>query len=377
MDKNTKIIFVVAIVLIALVAGYMIVKNQNAGVSTTNGPIKIGYIGPLTGDVSSLGTVNKAAVEVAVDEVNKSGGINGRQIQMIYEDGECSATPATNAANKLINQDGVSIIFGGLCSTETSAFGPIAMQKKVVVFSSGSSAPDLDKLGKYFFRDYPSDAFQGKFAAEYAFNTLKAKTVAILYHVSDYGTQMKNVFKARFEELSGKVIDEEGTEQTSRDYRTQLAKIKSLNPDFIFMPTYSDGATVALKQAQALGIKKQFFGGDAWSDPKMQKVLNGSTGNYIYTEARAALPDDFLAKMKAKTGSDQVPPTTGQAYDSVKIMAQVIAQVGLDPDKIADALRQIKYDGVSGHIEFDQNGDLKTGSYSVKKIANGTATVIQ
>lgn len=369
MDKTTKIIVAVVVVAVVALVSYTLIKN-NAG-PTSSGPIKIGFIGPLTGEASSIGTVNKVAVEIAADEINKAGGVNGQPLQVIYEDGKCDSTTAVNAANKLMNVDNVPIIIGGLCSVETAAFGPSAMEKKVIVFSYGSSAPDLSKLGKYFFRSYPSDAFQGKFGAEYAYNILKARNVAVAYHISDWGTGIKNVFEQRFQELGGKIIDEEGAPQDAKDYRTMLSKIKTFKPDLIYLPMYPDGATIALLQARDLGIKTKFLEGDPGGDPKLQKAVSGKV-DIIYTEVVVPQSEDFKAKIKAKTNSDSVPLGSEEAYDNVKIIAQIISQVGLDPDKISDALRSINYSGVSGQISFDQNGDLTTANYVVKKIENGT-----
>ena len=205
MSKNQKIVWwVVGIVVVVGLVWWGVSKNSGSG-----NVIKIGWIGPLTGDVSSIGTVNKAAVQVAVDEVNAAGGVNGKQIQMFYEDAQCNAQLAVSAAQKLVSIDGVGIIISE-CSTETSAFGPMAMQDKVIVFSPVSSAPSLSQLGKYFFRDYPSDSFAGKFEADYAYNKLGARKVAILYHVSDYGTGLKDVFTQEFQSLGGTIVDVEG-----------------------------------------------------------------------------------------------------------------------------------------------------------------------
>ena len=107
-------------------------------------PIKLGFIAPLTGEASSIGLNNRAAAELAVEEVNAAGGINGRKIEMVYEDGKCAPTDATNAANKLMNVDKVVAIDGAICSSETAAFAPTAMQNKVIVISPGSSAPSRD-----------------------------------------------------------------------------------------------------------------------------------------------------------------------------------------------------------------------------------------
>ena len=368
-----KWILGIIIVLLVVWGIYSAVQEPK---QATGEPIKIGFIGPLTGDASSIGTVNRAGVELAVEEVNKAGGVNGRPLEMIYEDGQCNAKAAVSAANKLINVDKVPVIIGGLCSTETAAFGPTAMQNKVIAFAYGSSAPKLNELGKYFFRSYPSDAFQGKFGAEYAYNDLGAKKVAVLYHISDYGTGIKDVFEQRFKELGGEIVVEEGAPQESRDYRTALSKIKNSNPDLIYMPTYPDGAIVAVKQAQELGIKTKLLGADAWDDPNLQKEVSGR-GDLVFTAVVNLSPEDFKAKVLAKTGGDQVPLGTPNAYDNVKIIAQVMKKVGLDTDKIQEELHKIKYDGISGHIEFYANGDLAVANYVVKRIENGKSAEIK
>lgn len=340
-------------------------------------PINLGFIAPLTGDASSIGVNNRAAAELAVEEVNAAGGVNGRKINMVYEDGKCAPTEATNAANKLMNVDKVIAIDGAVCSSETASFAPTAMQNKVIVISPGSSAPNLSNTGKYFFRTYPSDAFQGKFAAEYAYNVLKARKVAVLYHVTDWGRGLKDKFVARFQELGGEITSVEGQPQESRDYRTSLTKVKDANADLIYMPLYPDGATVAIKQYHDFGMQTPIYGGDTFADPKLQKSISSMASNVIYSEVITPTNAEFAAKMKTKTNSDQVGIASAQAYDNVKILAAAIAQVGTDPDKLADAIRAMHVQGVSGEISFDQNGDLMTANYHVKKIANGTATEVK
>ncbi|OGG54033.1 hypothetical protein A2764_01130, partial [Candidatus Kaiserbacteria bacterium RIFCSPHIGHO2_01_FULL_55_79] len=366
---------IVAIIIIGL-GWWGLSKNDDSALTET-GPIKIGSILPLTGDAASIGTIDKVAIEIAVDEVNQSGGINGRQLSVIYEDGQCAATPASSAANKLINADKVVAIIGGLCSTETATFAPGAMQSKVIVFSPASSAPNLSKTGKYFFRNYPSDAYQGKFAAEYAYNTLGARKIAVIYHISDWGTGIKEIFEARFKELGGQIVAENGEPQIARDYRTDLSKTKAANPDYIYSPTYPEGGTALLKQAKELGIKTKFLGADAWGDPQLYKDVNGLGLDLLYTTGKASSPESFKAKLLTKTGGDQVPIGAPQAYDAVYIIAQALKTAGTDPDKLADAIRATKYDGVSGHIEFDENGDLTAAEYTVNRIAGGTSTLVQ
>ncbi len=333
-------------------------------------PIKIGFIGPLTGDASSLGTVAQAAVQIAAEEVNAAGGVNGRPLQVIYEDGKCNPVAATSAANKLLNLDKVAAINGGLCSSETAAFGPTAMQNKTIVISYCSSAPTLTGLGTYFFRSYPSDAYQGKFAAEYAFNTLKAKKVAVVYHVTDWGNGLRNKFAARFKELGGEIVAEEGSPQDNKDYRTSLTKVKGLKPDLVYAPLYPDGGIAFMKQFAELGMKTKVYAGDAWADPKLIAEVSGK-GDVIFSEVVMPKSDEFNAKVLAKTGGKAVPICAAQSYDNIKLLAQVMTKFGTDPDKVAEALHGVQYKGVSGDVSFDQNGDLTVAQYVVKKIEGG------
>lgn len=372
-----KWVWVIIVIIIAALGWWYFAGNTGNSADTGTGPIKVGFIGPLTGDAASIGTIDEAAVQIAADEINQGGGVNGRQLNMTYEDGQCAATPASNAANKLINADKVVAIIGGLCSTETATFAPAAMQSKVIVFSYGSSAPNLSQTGKYFFRDYPSDAFQGKFAAEYAYNTLGARKIAVIYHISDWGTGIKTVFEQRFKELGGQIVAEAGEPQTATDYRTDLSKAKAANPDYIYAPTYPQGGTALLKQASELGIKAKFLGADAWDDPQLAKDATNLGLDIVYTVGKTQATDAFKSKLSTKTGSNDVPIGAPQAYDAVYMLAQAIKTAGTDPDKLADALRATKYDGVGGHYEFDQNGDLTVANYQVKRMANGTATVVQ
>jgi branched-chain amino acid transport system substrate-binding protein len=373
MNKSSKTVWLViaAVVVIGLVWWGASRNNMASGDA-----IKIGYIGPLTGDISSIGTVNKAAIQVAVDEVNAAGGVNGKKIEMLYEDGSCNPLTAVSAAQKLINVEGVGIILGE-CSTEVSAFGPMAMEKKVIVMGVVTSAPSLSTLGKYFFRDYPSDTLAGKFEADYAYNTLGARKVAILYHEGDYGLGLKNVFTEEFQKLGGSITIAEGAPQTATDYRTSLSKIKAANPDLIYAPMYPDGATLAMIQASQLGMKTKFFGSDGFDDPKLQKAVSGK-GTFLFAiPATAALPPALQQKISAITGKPDMPVGTGNSYDAVKIIAAAIAKAGTDPDKLAAALRATQYDGVSGRIEFDQNGDITTAGYTVKQIQNGSAVEVK
>lgn len=369
----TKKIVVAVVVVLVLWGIYALVKGPSAPVLT--GPVKIGFIGPLTGDAANLGQNIKAAVEIAVTEVNAAGGIAGQPLEVIYEDGQCTGKVASNAANKLINIDKVPVILGGACSGETSSFTGLANQTKTAVLSYCSSAPAITDAGDYIFRNYPSDTFQGAYAAEYLYKTLKKKNVAVLYVKSDWGAGIKDVFIQSFKKLGGTVAAEEGYEQTSRDLRTQLTKVKSTNPEMVYFLGYTEASIPALKQAKELGLNAPFFGGDAWDDSKIWSSVGAAGESAMFTVVSALPSPEFKTAMETKVGNNEIGVCTPTAYDGLKLLAKVLGRVGPDGEKIKNELYKTSYSGgvSSEKIEFDKNGDVKGANYVVKVVKNGKA----
>lgn len=368
MNKVAKIIIGIIVIVVILL---LLSSTQKKDA----GPIKIGFIGSLTGDAVSLGESSRASVQVAIEEANAAGGINGRMLEGIYEDGKCSPQPALSAAQKLINIDKVDAIVGGLCSGETSAFVKPAMEAKIPTVTYCSSAPALTGSGKYFFRTYPSDAYQGKFAAEYAYNSLNARKAAVIYHTSDWGNGISKVFVERFKELGGTVVAEESAPKETRDYKTILLKVKGLNPDAIYVPTYPEGGAVLVQQVRDLAITIPLLGGETFDDANFLKAIP-KTSKLQYTISKATITPDFDKKVLAKLGGDQVPVCGPQAYDAATVLIRAMKEVGTDPDKMADAIRSFDFQGVSGRISYDKDGDLATATYNVKQIENNASTII-
>ena len=375
MNKTAKVVIWIVIAVVVVVGGYFLLNNQKP---TSNEPIKIGWIGPLTGDAASIGQNEQAAVEVAVDEVNKAGGVNGQPIQVIYEDGQCAGTAASTAANKLINVDKVPVILGGTCSGETMAFTSVAEQSKTVVLSPCSSNPAITNAGDYIFRDYPSDNYQGTFAANYIFNTLGKKKVAVLYIQNDYAVGIRGVFVDAFKKLGGTIVADESAAASATDFRAQLTKIKAANPDLVYSLGMADEATVSIKQARGLGINVPFFGGDAWGDAKIWSGLGQAGEGSMYTSLSTPLTDTFKAAVKAKAGTD-VTDCSAEAYDGLKILAQVMGKVGTNSEAIKNQLYKTVYNGgvSASKIQFDSNGDLIGANYNVEVVHNGVAAPVK
>ncbi|MBT3949272.1 ABC transporter substrate-binding protein [Candidatus Parcubacteria bacterium] len=343
--------------------------DTDAPVEDTS-PIKLGWLGPLTGDVSSVGTADREAAELAVTEINEAGGINGRMLEVTYEDGFCEGKTALAGGTKLINVDEVVAIVGGFCSGETLAVAPSAEEKHVVMLSPGSTAPSVTEAGDYIFRVVPSDGFQGKYAAEFVYNTLEKKKVAIVYAITDYAEGLANVFEEEYKKLGGEIVVKDSFLQEARDLKAQLTKVKNSEAEVLYFPTYTEAGVVGFKQAEELDLGIQILGPETLSDEKLV-TAQGAEGT-LYTVPVSNESEAFKTKFLEETGRDDMPVYASQTYDAVKILAQVIESVGTNGEDIKNELYNVKnYEGVSGMIGFDENGDLTSAEYKVMIIKDG------
>lgn len=371
-EKGNIIIWLIVVVIIVWGAFALFGEKAEAD------KIKLGFIGPLTGDAAKIGEQAKAAVEIAVEEINSEGGVNGKEIEVIYEDGMCDGKTANNAAQKLINIDKVTAIIGGTCSAETSAFTDLAEQNKVVVLSYCSSAPAITNAGDYIFRNYPSDAYQSVFAANYIFNELGYGKVAILYTNDDWGVGLQDAFEKAFTNLGGKIIAKESFTKDARDLRTQLAKIKTSNPDLLYFLGFSEASIPGLKQIKEISLKVPVFGGDAWDDPKIFSEAGNAAEGILFTSIASKEDQEYKNKIMQKLGVDETTICGPQAYDAVYILGDIMKRVGANSVDIKDELYQIKYEGgISVDVtDFDENGDLTSANYQVNQVKAGKKEVV-
>ena len=252
MNKITKSIIGVIVVVVVIWVGYSIYKNQSQPVSTE--PIKIGYIGPLTGEGAVYGETEKNVTTMAVDEINANGGINGRKIEIIYEDGKCTGKDATTALQKLISVDHISIVLGGTCSAESLAMVPIATQNKIILLSGFSSNPQLTGSSPFFFRNSPKDTDVAKLDAEVI--AAKYKKVAMVSENTDYSLGVRTIMKKVFDEKGVSVVSDELYNSSQSDFKTIFTKVKNSGADVLYVNpgTSARMAGVMVKQARELGI---------------------------------------------------------------------------------------------------------------------------
>lgn len=326
--------------------------------------VKIGAVLPLTGDAAKWGESSKRAIDLAIDEINTGGGINGRKIRVIYEDDQGNAAAGTSAMNKLATVDKVPVVIGALFSSVTLAMAPIAESNKVVLISPASTAPKISEAGDYIFRNVAPDTFEAKEMAAFALKNVKFKRVAILYINNDYGLGLKDVFDTEFKTLGGEIVGVESFEQGGTDFRAQLTKIKNAKPDAVYMPGYPPEMAQIMKQARELKINTQFLSVTVFEDAKVLEIAGKAADGVIYTtqvydpEAKDEVVQKFVKAYKDRFNA--TPDIfAGLSYDATKIVALAMRQGGVQSEQIKKTLYTIKdFHGVTGLTTFDANGDV-------------------
>jgi branched-chain amino acid transport system substrate-binding protein len=367
--KTSQIIWsIVGIVVIVALIYLGVTSTGLTRGQESDGPIKIGLSAPLTGEAASLGESILGGAQLAVLEINEAGGVNGRMLELVVEDDGCSSDGA-KAISKLVNIDQVTAIVGPLCSAAGGPGVPIAQEAGVPSIII-ASAPHLTFLGDYIFRNYPSDSFQGKFAAEYVYNEMGKRKAGVLFVKNDWGEGLEKVFVARFKELGGEIVFDEGINQDSRDIRTEITKLKSKDFDVVYAPLYPGTGAVGLKQLKELKVTVPVIGGDGFVSDEVFAVKE--TAGTLYTSALLNGPEEFLNSINERTGktANIYAPFT---YDAIHILATVMEKAGTDQGKIKDELNKIVYEDAVAlpTMEFDENGDIKSAEFQVMIIQDG------
>ena len=335
-------------------------RRGGPGAGGDSGPIVIGYYGDLSGRTSNFGQSTKNGVEMAADEINKAGGINGRQITILSEDDEGRPEKAATVVTKLIDQDRVVALLGEVASGNSLAAAPKAQASKVPMISPSSTNPAVTQVGDYIFRVCFIDPFQGDVMAKFAGNTLKAKTAAIMLDFnSPYSRGLTEFFEASFIKLGGKILSKQSYTQGDRDYKGQLTAIRSASPDVIYVPGYYGEVGVIAKQAQQLGIKAPLLGGDGWDSTQLWDLggdaLNGDyISNHYSVDDPSPAIQKFVSAYRARYG--EVPDALAAlGYDAMQVLGDAMKRAGTTAEpQLRDAIAATKnFTGVTGVITID------------------------
>lgn len=353
--------------------------SQETG--TTGDVIKIGGLGPLTGDVSVYGIASTNGSKLALDEINAAGGINGQQVNFEVLDEKGDETEAVNAYNKLIDS-GIVALIGDITSKPTIAVAEVAATDNMPMITPTGTNPAITPIGPNVFRACFTDPSQGIVMANFAASNLGAKKVAVLYNTSDdYSQGIANTFKEKAEEVGMEVVAFEGYGADDVDYKTQLTAINAQKPDALMLPDYYNTVALIATQAREIGYEGAFLGADGWDgvlgvvDASNVAVLDNSFYSNHYFKNDPSQPlQDFLAKYKETYGIE-ANSFAALGYDAARILAQAIGEAGsTDSQAIIDALNKIQFEGITGNFTFDENGDPVKDT-SVIEINGGVETL--
>jgi branched-chain amino acid transport system substrate-binding protein len=356
MKKNLLSGILAAAMSITLLAGC---SGNSAGSGSTGDTIKIGAIGPLSGAASTYGVSVKEGAELLEKEVNDGGGINGKKVQFVFEDDQADPNSSMQAFNKLVDDEKVCAILGPVTSGATLAVAPNATSKQIPMITPTATEPTITNVGgEYMFRGCFVDSFQGEVLAKYATEKLSKKTAAVLYNAgSDYSKGIADSFKSKFEAAGGQVGEFLTYNDKDTDFKAQLTKIKSLNPDVLVLPDYYNVVGLIAKQAREMGITSQFLGGDGWESEELTKIggdaVNGALYiNHYYSGDSDENVKNFVESYK-KEYNKEPDAFAALSYDTSKILVKAIEKAGkTDGPAIKDALAGMEMNSVTGNIKF-------------------------
>jgi branched-chain amino acid transport system substrate-binding protein len=321
--------------------------------------ILLGEVGSLTGSEAAFGISTRNGVELALEEANAAGGINGKKVAVRVYDDQSKPEEAASATKRLLTQDKVVAILGEVASSNSLAMAPIAQEAHVPMVSPSSTNPKVTEVGDYIFRVCFIDPFQGFVMAKYAHDDLKFTRVAILTDKkSAYSEGLTDVFKRKFSEFGGKIVAVEAYAKGDTDFRAQLTNIKKLKAEGLYIPGYYEDVGKIAEQAKELGLKVVMMGGDGWDSAKLFE-LGGTAveGSYVSNHYSAEDPtprvQEFIKKFQARYGI--VPDSlSALGYDSARVVIEAIKRSGVEGPALRDAIAQTKdFPGVAGTITLD------------------------
>lgn len=358
----------------ALAAGVFAIAAQAAD-------IKLGAAEALSGGAAQYGTAIRNGFQLAMDEINAAGGINGNKIVLVVEDEQGKKEEAINVFKKLIFQDNVLMTFGPTLSNSAQAADPIAQAAKTVAFGTSNTADGITSIGDYVFRNSVTEADVLPETLKTAVKKSGVKKVAVLYGNDDVFTKSGyDNFRKALDDLKIPVTTTETFAKGDVDFKAQLTKIKATNPDALVLSALlAEGAPIMV-QARQVGLTVPVIGGNGMNSTKVFELAKGSSdGLYVGSpwSASNATPENgkFIKAYGDKFGGapDQF---AAQAYDAMYIVAEALKKTKItgnltaDRTALRDALPAVKYTGATGTFAFRRATDKagKPAGYDAEQV---------
>lgn len=344
--------------------------------------IKIGVIQPLTGSVAYNGTADVNGSKLAVQQRNAKGGVLGKQIELVIEDGQCQPAKTVSAAEKLIQKDKVPVISGAFCSSATIAAMSVTEKYKVPFLSGVSSKSDLTERGNnWFFRSAETDGLLAHAFAEILVDQLKLKRIAYIGVNDDWGRGGIEEFSSQIEKLGGETVTKLYFDHGATDFYTMLTRLRAAKPDGVFVAAETQDGSILVKQMKEIGLQAQIFGVGSWATADFVN-LTGDASEGIH----AAVPyvhniqrpenEQFVAAYEA--AYKELPGKYSAAgYNALNIIMDAIERAGeASPEKIRDALEATDYTGPNGNFKFDSKHQGYGFDAVLVKLHNGQPEII-
>ncbi|MDK2835807.1 MAG: branched-chain amino acid transport system substrate-binding protein [Thermosediminibacterales bacterium] len=346
--------------------------------------IRIGVYEPMTGASAAGGQMTVEGIELANELYPE---VLGKKVKLFIVDNRTDKTEAANAVARLIEQNKVVAIIGSYGSSLSMSGGQVAKDKKIPVVGDSPTNPLVTKDNDYYFRVCFIDPFQGKVMAKYAYETLGARTAALIMDFSnDYSVGLTQFFKKAFIELTGdekSIVAEAKYKTGDQDFTAQLTTIKDLKPDVIFAPGNYGESALLIKQARELGIEAPFLGGDTYEAPEFIEIggkdVEGVAFSTHYTQEAPVtdMSKTFLDAYKKKYEGKDANAFAALGFDAYLVILDAIQRAGsAEPQAIRDALAQTKnFEGATGIITLDENGDANKSAV-IKQVKDGKFTFV-
>jgi len=330
--------------------------------------VKIGFIGPMTGDYSNYGDLISKGALVAIEEKNAKGGIAGKiKIDLVIEDSEGDPQKGLAGIEKLSSSDKITALIGPVFTGVAFAVGQRVQDEGILMVTPSGTHKDITDIGDYVFRTVASDGLQGEVSGHYYYEKLGVRRLGVLYVKNDYSQGLYEGTKESFESRGGQIVIAETAQIGDKDFKTQLTKIRAANPDAIYIPNYTAEMAQILEQASQLGIRIPFLSGDGFSNPEIYDLAGNFTDGVVYVGPTQVEESDayrkFVSDYTKKWGFAPDSFATN-AYDAAYILfdalEKVYAQSGkFDRKAVRDAFAATKdFKGVTGIVNFADNGDL-------------------
>lgn len=349
--------------------------GSDSGSSSDGDTIKIGAFGPYSGDTAMYGEATKNGIELAIDQINNDGGVNGKKIELVSYDTKGDTTEAVSAYNRLVNEDNVVAIIGGVLSGESLAVKDAAKEDNIPILAPTATADEITLDAPNSFRICFLDEYQGNAAARFAKNDLNTTNAAMIVKKGDaYSEGLGKAFSETYTSEGGTIVDTEYYSKDDKDYSAQLTKIKDAGVEVVYIPDYYNTVGPILQKAKEMGITAKFVGGDGW-DSVQKDYADAAQGDYFANhyaaDNQAEVVQSFLSAYK-QAYNDTPNSFAALGYDAANTMAEAIKNANsTDAQAIIDALNKVQVNGVTGSFTFDENGNPKGKEISIIQIDNG------